>query len=67
MGALKFAAKKILGIILTGVGILFGVAFWIGGLANEETRTYTTIIGLVILVLGIVFGMYFWRSADRHV
>ena len=65
MGALQFAGRKLVGIVLVGIGVLVGVSvMFSGGLSQNAV---VSVIGLVIILAGIVFGLYFWKSADRHV
>ena len=67
MGALKFAGKKALGLVLCGAGIFFGVVFWIGGAFSPGSQPWSSIIAIVVFLAGVIFGIYFWRSADREV
>ena len=67
MGALRFAGRKALGIVLVGAGLFFGMLFWIGGIFARTAGPWPFIISIIVLLAGLIFGIYFWRSADREV
>jgi hypothetical protein len=66
MGALAYAGRKALGIVLLGLGVFFGMVFGLMAMFMPGYYPIALIIGFVVFIAGAIFGTYFLRSANRH-
>jgi len=65
MGFLVFAGKKLAAIGCFIGGVLFGFAFFVGGILGAGGAMVG--VGIVVFLMGIIAGFYLWRRADREV